>query len=161
MDLQNHKKKVAFAELAGLIEEKLELGEEVEIPASGNSMYPLFRHGKDSVRLQKIVPGTLQTYDMVLYQRDCGSYILHRIVGIKKDGYVLRGDAQYANEYPVREDQMIAKVSSFCRNGRRICCTHPAYRIYARVWCGTFVLRKVGSALKRRAMAVIRPKTDR
>jgi hypothetical protein len=40
-------------------------------------------------------------YDVIFYRRENGQYVLHRIIKIKKDGYVCRGDNQTAKEYPV------------------------------------------------------------
>lgn len=97
-------KKVTFDDLMPLITAKLGTEGIVRILSMGNSMYPLFSHKRDQVFLEQIDISNLKKYDMILYQRDSGQYVLHRIVGIGEKGFILRGDAQTVNEYPIRED---------------------------------------------------------
>lgn len=139
-----------------VIREKLDLGAEVELPSSGNSMYPLFRHRKDSFRLKKIKGEEARKYDMILYQRDNGRYILHRIVRVGPEGYSLRGDNQYTDEFPVRADQIIGRVCSFCRNGRQIDCESLSYWAYCRFWVHTVRVRQGLLFLKHLPRRVVR-----
>lgn len=139
--MKNKKEEVYLDVLMPVIREKLELGATVNLGSSGNSMYPLFRHRKDSVCLEKADGREVRKYDMIFYQRPEGSYVLHRIVGKGKEGYILRGDHQYENEYPVKPEQVIARVSSFVRNGREVSCRNIRYRMYAVVWVNTVTLR--------------------
>lgn len=134
---------VAFDSMMEVIKEKFSFGGEVIISATGNSMYPLFRHQKDRVCLRSAEGEALKKYDMILYQRENGQYVLHRIVGSGEKGFVLRGDGQAVNEYPVRAEQVIAKVARFTRNGKEYTCSHPGYRVYVYVWTHTVMLRKV------------------
>lgn len=145
-----NRKEVLLDELMPVIREKLDAGGEVILLASGNSMYPLFRHRKDTVRLKKAEPGSLRKYDMILYQRDGGKYVLHRIVGTGERGFVLRGDHQYQDEYPVREEQVIAKVCGFCRGEREMSCECLRYRFYAVIWVETVHLRHIIVRVKNR-----------
>lgn len=136
-----NKQEVALDMLMPVIREKLEMGGTVSLGASGNSMSPLFRHRKDTVSLEKTDGREVKKYDMILYQRPDGKYVLHRIVGVGADGYILRGDHQYADEYPVKPEWVIAKVTGFVRNGRRTECTNILYRMYAVCWVNTVSLR--------------------
>ena len=63
----------------------------------GDSMMPLLRQGKDLV---KVVPLTkpLEKYDIVLFKRPTGEYVLHRIVKAKSDYYVICGDNRFLRE---------------------------------------------------------------
>ena len=47
-------------------------------------MLPLLREGVDSVMLS--LAEEIKKYDMVLYQRDDGQFVLHRVVGIEDSG---------------------------------------------------------------------------
>ena len=141
--MQKSSQSVTFDSMMGVIREKLSGGGDVLISASGNSMYPLFRHQKDQVRLSQAEREQLKKYDMILYQRDSGQYVLHRIVGIGEKGFILRGDAETVNEYPIREDQVIAKVSGFVRKGREHSCDEALYRLYVLVWTHTVLLRRI------------------
>lgn len=153
--MEYQKKEVELDELMPLIQEKLNMGAEVELPSSGNSMYPLFRHRQDSFRLSR-TENAPEKYDMVLYRRDNGTYVLHRIVGVGPEGYILRGDNQFDSEYPVRADQIIAVVSSFSRSGKQVCCGDFGYWLYTRLWVSTAALRHGAAALKKSAGRALR-----
>ena len=116
-----------------LLVERLAAGQKVRgLQFSGISMLPMLRQGLDTVTLSP-APERLKKYDLPLYRRDNGKYILHRIV---KTGpsYTCIGDNQFQLEPGVRPDQIIAVVTSFSRNGREIPVTNPAYQLYCRLW---------------------------
>ena len=106
----------------------------------GNSMLPLLRQKRDLIIIEKNV-GRLKKYDVPLYKRDSGQYVLHRIVKVLADGYVLCGDNQWRREFGVTDGQIIGVLTSFVRNGREIRVTDLRYRLYVRLWCGLFFLR--------------------
>lgn len=150
MDLQKNRKSVALDDLMPVICEKLDIGGRVNLPSTGMSMAPLFHHMRDEVELETADGRVLRKYDMVLYRRDSGQYVLHRIVGYTEEGYILRGDAQYISEAPVRPDQIIAYVTGFKRNGHRHSCREFKYRLYAIVWVNTCFVRHMCAAIKSR-----------
>ena len=53
MILQKSSQSVTFDSMMGVIREKLSGGGDVLISASGNSMYPLYRHQKEQVLLRQ------------------------------------------------------------------------------------------------------------
>lgn len=125
-------KQAQLAELMPLIREKLAAGQHVRFSPMGVSMLPMLRQGRDAVELSA-VPEKLKKYDLPLYQRDDGKFILHRIVGVGET-YTCIGDNQFVYEPGVRHDQMIAVVTAFYRDGREIRVDGPLYRTYCRVW---------------------------
>ncbi len=149
MALCSDRQRVDFHSLMPLISAKLEQEGKVKIPAQGNSMFPLFRHGRDQVILEMCSPCNVKKYDMILYCRPNGQYVLHRVVGVKKDGYILRGDGQLWNEYPVRPEWIIARVGAFRRGARSYTCACCGYRVYAVVWTDTVWVRRGLAKLKR------------
>lgn len=100
-------------QLLGLLEET----EMVPLVISGNSMSPFLVHSRDTVYLTK-VKRPLKRGDMILYRRDSGRYILHRICRVEKDSYCLVGDAQTIVEPGIRWDQILAVVSQVRRKGK-------------------------------------------
>ena len=76
--------------LSPLFTELLTDGISVKFIVTGNSMYPLFRSKVDTVVLRKKLP--LNKYDIVLYQRESGDYVLHRILNKKKNKFIMPGD---------------------------------------------------------------------
>lgn len=119
-------------ELMPLIREKLDAGQCVRFSPMGVSMLPMLRQGRDSVELSA-VPDKLKKYDLPLYQRDDGKFILHRIVDVG-EAYTCIGDNQFQQEYGLRHDQMIAVVTAFYRDGREVRVDALPYRVYCRLW---------------------------
>ena len=148
---------LALSQLMPLIRERLDSGQSVTFSPRGTSMLPLLRQGEDSVTLSPL-PETLRKYDLPLYQRESGQYVLHRIVKAGET-YTCIGDNQFEFETGLRHDQMIALVTAVTRNGKRVEVSHPAYRLYCRVWTASRPLRRFvrrGMSLLRRGMGKIR-----
>ena len=61
----------------------------------GNSMYPLIRQGKDVLIIKKCNT-RLKKMDVPLYKRESGQYVLHRIIKVNENDYVIRGDNTYS-----------------------------------------------------------------
>lgn len=114
------------------IEEELSKHESCATNTVGVSMRPLFKTHRDVVVLKKAT-GELKKYDVALYTDKVGRYILHRIIGIKEDHYVIRGDNTYVKEY-VPKERVIAYMVSFNRNGKHHIVEEVGYKLYGRVW---------------------------
>ena len=127
-------------EIMPLIREVLSVGQSVRIYPMGTSMLPLLRQGVDSVVLSPIQE-KLRKYDIPLYQRDNGKYVLHRIVEVRET-YTCLGDNQFSPEPGIRDDQLIAVVTAFYRGERKQSVSELSYRLYCRVWYHSRQLRK-------------------
>ena len=127
-----HNKEIALDALMPLIQERLEAGQNVRFSPRGTSMLPMLRQGIDSVVLSP-VPERLKKYDLPLYRRDNGKFVLHRIIAAGET-YTCMGDNQFQPEPGLRQDQMIAVVTSFTRGDREISCRAWHYRLYCRFW---------------------------
>ena len=121
---------------------------------SGESMEPLFRTHRDIVVIKR-VEGTLRPNDVALYRGAPGKYILHRVIRVRPDCYVTRGDNTYVFEY-VPKEMVIGVLSEFNRNGKRYEVTHLGYRIYSRLWRLIYPFRWVWRILWRFAARVYR-----
>ena len=123
-----------------LIRERLEMGQSVRFSPRGTSMLPMLRQGIDSVVLSPL-PERLSKYDLPLYRRDNGQYVLHRIVAVGET-YTAVGDNQFDLEPGLRHGQMIALVTGFYRKDRFYAVTAPGYRLYCRYWHHSRPLRR-------------------
>lgn len=121
-----------MADIVPLMQESLAKGQEVHFSPRGISMLPMLRQGIDTVTLAR-VDGKLKKYDIPLYQRDNGAYVLHRITKVGET-YTCIGDNQYEYEPGIRHDQVIAVVSAFSRNGKQISAKNFGYLVYTRLW---------------------------
>ena len=126
--------------LMPLLKESLAAGRSVRFSPTGFSMLPMLRQGIDSVELSPI-SGRLKKYDLPLYQRESGKYILHRIVAAEET-YSCMGDNQFDVENGIRQEQLIAVVTAFYRRDKRYSIESPVYRLYCRFWHYTRPVRR-------------------
>ena len=103
--------------LMPLLPELLEETSAVPLVISGSSMAPFLVHGRDTVFLSKL-SAPPKRGDMILYRRDCGAYILHRVFRVKNGLYTMLGDAQVTPEPGIRAEQCIAIVTAVRRKGK-------------------------------------------
>jgi hypothetical protein len=112
--------------------------------------------GRDSIILAPI-NRPIEKFDVILYRRANGNYVLHRVVGFDGDGYILMGDNQFQPEHGIGDDAVIAVVSKIRRRGRLIDVKAPIYRACVGFWHLTRglrhlilrVLRKIRNILKK------------
>ena len=125
-----------------LFREQLDRGSTVRFSPRGTSMLPMLRQGIDQVVLSPL-PEKLNRFDLPLYQRSNGQYVLHRIVGEKDGAYICMGDNQFQKERGIVREQLIAVVSGCYRNGKYYAVTDLSYRLYCRMWYHTRLLRRI------------------
>ena len=106
----------------------------------GDSMLPLIREGRDLVIIRPAA-GRLKKYDVPLYRRDSGQYVLHRILSVRETDYVLCGDNRRKKETGITDRQIIGVLSAVVRDGKEIPVTSLKYRLYVHLWCDLFPLR--------------------
>lgn len=122
-----------------IFRQQLDAGHSVRFTPKGISMLPMLRQGMDSVVLSPL-PDRLQKFDLPLYQRDNGKYILHRIVKAGQT-FTCIGDNQFVLEQGVRRDQMIGIVTEFYRGDRKISVRSWTYSLYCHLWHYTRPIR--------------------
>ena len=126
--------------LAEILLLQLEKGGRADLTVTGWSMLPMLQYGRDRVTLIP-PPEELKKKDIILYRRENGQYVLHRIIGVKDGKYILSGDNQAVREI-VDRSQVIGLVSEFTHRGKPCSMDSLSYRIYAWVWVELFFLRK-------------------
>lgn len=108
----------------------------------GDSMMPLIRQDKDLLIIEP-VHGRLKKYDVPLYRRDSGQYVLHRILKVRKEDYVICGDNRWKKEYGITDRHIIGILTGIVRNGKTIHVTDKKYLLYVHVWCDFFLIRAI------------------
>lgn len=106
----------------------------------GDSMEPLIRQGRDLLVIERR-RGRLRKYDVPLYRRDSGQYVLHRVLRVREDDYVLCGDNRWSREYGVTDKQILGVLTAVIRDGKELAVTDRRYRLYVHLWCDLFPLR--------------------
>lgn len=107
----------------------------------GDSMMPLIKQGRDLLVISKKPKRRLKKYDVPLYKRDSGKYVLHRILQVRKHDYVICGDNRWTKEYGITDRHIIGVLTAVIRNGEEIKVTDLKYRIYVHLWCDLFPVR--------------------
>ena len=107
----------------------------------GMSMWPMLKNRRDRIVVTALRDGqTLRRGDLPLYRRPDGKYVLHRILRVKGDHYIIRGDNTYVREI-VPKTWVMGYVTEFYRKGRHVQSTNGRYRFYAAVWQGIYPVR--------------------
>ena len=125
-------KEIQLEQLWPLMQEQLSAWETVLFAPRGTSMLPMLRQGIDNVVLSP-VPEKLKKYDLPLYRRENGQFVLHRVVKVGET-YTCVGDNQFALEQGLRQDQMLALVTAFYRGSKVYRVDSLSYKIYCRFW---------------------------
>lgn len=142
-DRESAVRKVRLADLYPVISETLDAGGEVRLPVTGTSMYPTILGGRDQVTLVRPTE-PLKKYDLPLYRRANGQFVLHRIISVQKDGtFTCCGDHQWKKEKGLRADQMLALTTQLTRKGKTFSAAHPRYVRWIRFWVLIRPLRAV------------------
>ncbi len=142
-------KEVSINDIIDIMIEKLERGGTVTFTPKGKSMMPMLRDGEDIVVLSK-PKGRLRLFDVPFYKRKDGTYVLHRVVGFNSDGsYILCGDNQFAKEHGIRDEDIVAVMTGFCRNGKPYTLDSPTYALYIKLWYYTRFFRRALGRVKR------------
>ncbi|MEE1195269.1 MAG: hypothetical protein UHS54_00075 [Lachnospiraceae bacterium] len=106
---------------------------------SGVSMYPMLRNRRDTIVVTPC-KGRLEKYDVPLY-RVGKKYVLHRILEVRPDSYVIRGDNCFNKEYGITDKDVLGILTSFYRDDKEIDMKGRAYKTYVWIWVHTHHLR--------------------
>ena len=131
----------------------------------GVSMMPLLRENRDVMLIEKKQPGVrCRRLDAVLFRRDNGQYVLHRVLEVREKDYLIVGDNCFQKEY-VRDDQILGVMTSVVRDGRTIKVTDMDYLAYVHLWCDLYPMRffllRLRAYLSRVKHLLLRERTQR
>ncbi len=106
----------------------------------GYSMMPLLRQRKDIIEIRKKEPGRCKKYDVVLYKRQ-NKYILHRILKVLPDGYIIAGDHNVFIETDIKDKDILGIMTRVVRDGKTITPDNIWYKAYVHLWCDFYPIR--------------------
>ena len=104
----------------------------------GSSMMPFLRQGRDLMIIEPRPAGRCKRLDAVLYKRPNGKYVMHRILKVRKNDYVLCGDNRIMREFGVQEDWIFGILTGIIRDGKTISVTDWRYRLRVHLLCDFF-----------------------
>lgn len=108
---------------------------------AGTSMYPMLRDRRDTIIVMPY-EGRLKKYDVPLYKSGT-RYVLHRIVEVRPDSYVICGDNCERKEYGITDEHILGVLTGFYRGSKRINMDSWQYKAYARFACAAFPIRRL------------------
>ena len=105
----------------------------------GYSMYPFLRDRRDNIVVRPYV-GRLKKYDVPLYKRG-DSYVLHRIIKVLPDSYVIIGDNCIFKEYGIKDEDILGVLTEVYRNNKKVNLDGFGYKLYVRLCRFTYPVR--------------------
>lgn len=148
-------KSVKLAEIYDVMKEMLDNGGTVNFNPRGTSMLPTLHNDGDRVVLKKY--DSLKKYDLPLYIRDDGHFVLHRVLKVNSDGtYNMCGDNQWHIEKNIRPDQIIGTVIKIQRGNKTFSTKNIIYRTYVKFWVFIRPLRHIIIGGSRKILRIIK-----
>ena len=108
----------------------------------GTSMNPLLKQGRDKVYIEKYTSGA-KVGDVLLYKRQSGELVLHRLVKILPSGYVFCGDNHLLLEYGVQDSDVLGICTGYYKNGKFKKLKGFRYSLYLSFWGNNRFLRRI------------------
>lgn len=105
--------------------------EEISLQVQGTSMEPFLYNARDSVVLRK--EENFGVGDIVVF-RYHGNYVMHRVISLDGDVFTALGDNLGYPEKDVPVSDIVAKVTSVIRNGKRIDPSSLLWLFFSRIY---------------------------
>ena len=123
------------------VESEISLGRSVWFKVKGNSMYPFLSGDKDYILLSPVNEPVVKN-DVVLFFYK-GRHVLHRVIKIEGEKYIMQGDGVYASREFCHSKDIIGKVTQIQRpSGKIIPVTSFKWRMFSLLWVNLRFLRK-------------------
>ena len=109
---------------------------------TGSSMEPLIHNQKDTVIIVK-PKERLKKYDVPVYVLPSGKYVMHRVIEVYDDHYLIVGDNLLTREN-VTDDMIIGKLVGFYKNGKKYIDLEKnrGYQLYSKIWVALLPVRR-------------------
>jgi len=86
---------------------------------SSNSMWPILKQG-DIIFIKNISPEDIKVGDVIVWQQEEKGFVIHRVIKIKENAIITRGDANTAEDPPVAFENIVGKMLEFREKPVRI-----------------------------------------
>ena len=94
-------------------------------------MHPLIKQNFYVVHLKKAE--NIRKFDILLYKRDNGNFVIHRVMKTKGDTLTMCGDNQFVFEKDILPSQVLAKVSAIYKKDRLVKLDSTGYNFYVKM----------------------------
>ena len=113
---------------------------EIAFVPRGNSMWPFIKNKGQTVVIAR-KSERLNKYDVAFYSNDGVHAVLHRVIEVLPDGYVLCGDSQFAPE-KVTEEKVFGVMKCFYQGKKCIDANDQRYLKKVKKWHKNQKIRK-------------------
>ena len=138
-------------------EKYLAENEELTYTNVGVSMMPLLRQGKDLFTVRRKDPAErCRVGDVALYRKTPDQFVLHRVIRVRPDDYVILGDNCISREYGIRDEDILGVMTGFVRDGKSHTVDEPGYKLYSFVVLHTIPARILLKQARRKAGRLVR-----
>jgi len=115
-------------------------GNYISVP-NGISMRPMIIGGRDAVMIRKL-ESPPKRYDLVMYVRPDMQGVVHRVIRIRENDYIICGDNCWQLEY-VKPEQIKGIVTEYCRKkGKWRPVTNFWYQVYVHIWVDLLFIKR-------------------
>lgn len=86
---------------------------------SSNSMWPVLKQG-DIIFIKNISPEDIKVDDIIVWQQEEKGFIIHRVIKIKEETIITRGDANTVEDPPIAFEKIVGRMLEFRGNALKI-----------------------------------------
>ena len=106
----------------------------------GISMRPMVLNKEGILEVHKLTEPA-KRYDLVMYIRSGSVGVIHRVVKVREDDYVIIGDNCWRYEYVPKED-VKGIVTRFYRKGKWYDVDNRWYKLYVHIWVDLLFIKR-------------------
>lgn len=122
----------------------------------GTSMMPLLKQHRDLFTVRKKGKERCKAGDVVLYRRPPNKYVLHRVISVRRNDYVILGDNCVRKEYGITDADILGVMTGYVRKGRSHSVKDRSYRMYTSYIMNTVAVRVFFKKIKIRIKALLK-----
>ncbi|WP_226677949.1 S24/S26 family peptidase [Mesobacillus jeotgali] len=104
----------------------------LELPAHGNSMFPLIQRG-DVCRFVPCRPDSLVKGDIILFHTNQGQLIAHRFIHAETGYYLFKGDTNLGYDRPATSEQIIGKLISIKKKSHDVSIDNTSVKLWGKL----------------------------
>ncbi len=124
------------------VEQLLKDGTDVEFTVTGNSMWPLLKHGRDTVILASYKGSGIKKGDIILFEPLPSKFLLHRVTRVFEKRIETAGDFNTFRDGIFPESCVRGKVIGITRKGKHYNPDTRLIKFYSICWMRLFAVRK-------------------
>ena len=124
------------------VQQMLGDGVKVDFTVTGNSMWPLLKHGRDKVVLAPCKGFDIKKGDVILLEALPSKYLLHRVTDVSENFIETTGDFNTFRDGRFSEKCIKGKVVNITRKGKNYKTDSWLIRLYSFFWMRFFTVRK-------------------